>query len=557
MKLLTRNVNGYFILVAAVARVISAMTHSTWHHPDEWFQTVEFSNYIVNGVISHTQEVDLHMRNLFWPWIASFPLMISKYFFSNDVWVRVFGVQAFSGMLDLIILIVMFHLLNVYGKRAQILAFIFYLFPWFSAADSVRPSQEHIASVFIWISLYLLSARRYFLLGISLMSVGAARYAAFLFSIGIFFSEVFYLSRKSEYQKVRYLLAGVLLGGAGLGLFDAAYYGRPWESLWAYSMYTVVLDLAVQNFGAQSWIEYVKYFYSHWWGVNALLGIFLILFFPVGMWIGYKKQKSWVWALLLYVVGHLCVAHKEPRFVRPLEYLVVYIAILGFFESRYSHWFIQSKMRPWVGAYSFIILLVFLRSLWGDHLRAEQTYFEIGHHLRHQSDLRSPVCAVVTVRKTHSLHLPDSYFSPEVKNPVLAYFPVGKKDSSSSVDFTTKPLVWFEKLPTCLKNETVLMHLYKPDHFWEQAGCVLLPSSVLRYFSSQYWEFLLKKNWVSGNWYQCSSDILARFSKNEVKKVLVRQMKKIEKITGLHGSREEFLKPMQALDDGSLSGYNP
>ena len=64
MKLLTRNVNGYFILVAAVARVISAMTHSTWHHPDEWFQTVEFSNYIVNGVISHTQEVDLHMRNL-------------------------------------------------------------------------------------------------------------------------------------------------------------------------------------------------------------------------------------------------------------------------------------------------------------------------------------------------------------------------------------------------------------------------------------------------------------------------------------------------------------
>ena len=50
-------------LIALALRGVAAFTRLKWNHPDEWYQTVEYGNYLVNGTMVYTGELALHMRN--------------------------------------------------------------------------------------------------------------------------------------------------------------------------------------------------------------------------------------------------------------------------------------------------------------------------------------------------------------------------------------------------------------------------------------------------------------------------------------------------------------
>jgi hypothetical protein len=110
----------FWILAAAVFRLITSGTRSVFHHPDEWYQTVEFGNLLANGIISHTQEVSLHMRNMTWPWILSWPLTLARWISPDLVYLRVFVVQFSAGLANLAMIWGWWTLIDSARKKREI-----------------------------------------------------------------------------------------------------------------------------------------------------------------------------------------------------------------------------------------------------------------------------------------------------------------------------------------------------------------------------------------------------------------------------------------------------
>ncbi len=535
-----------WILFALVIRIISAATHSKWNHPDEWYQTVEFSNLIWNHVAAHTQEISLHMRNLSWPVLLTLPLGLAQFFRPESIGIKIFLIQFFVGLLDLAMLWGLWQCWRQSPIRNRIsenffLALI--ILPWFSVADSIRPSQEHLATIALWVCLGMLSnpGRKpwsQMLAGFFAVAIGAFKYPAGLLSLGIA------LAVGIHALKVRktplFFGVGTALGLFAFGLSDAWIYGRPWESLWMYLQFNVFTQLSAKNFGTQPAGVYFEFFTGRW-------GALAFLFFPLAVAAvaagvrGILRLEPWAWALMFYVAGHILIGHKEPRFMAPIE-LLLYWGALQVLS-------LIPQLRLAVVVLAIPNLLLFTRSLWGETWTANDTYFEIDRHLK--SDLSNRTCAVISVRKPLSLDLPTIPFG---------YFPSERRQPSFD-QLSKRPLIWIEEPPKCTGLHSVLLHLHKPDPRFAEKGCRLLPSGILSILPFRAWDFALRRNWVSGPWYWCPDTILPAFTHPESRRILMHEFRPIDPLPDRTTTGERLMRLEKAntgdpnVGDGTLGDW--
>ncbi len=562
--------------VAFVVRVVAASGNSRWNHPDEWFQTVEFSNLMLNGVASFTSEISLHMRNLSWPALLTLPLSLARLLGSDWVGARFYAVEIFTAILDLGIVWGFWQCLQALSKQRDFPPVLkgwlpwtpaLVLLPWFATVDSLRPSQEHLSAIALWITLGALCRDWYSVAGFFCVAVGAFKYPAGTLSLGIFCTMGlrWILKRDSLKLYVRYLL-GVAAGGLVFGLADWVFYGRPWESLWMYSLFNVFTDLSSRFFGAQSGVIYLDYLKGHWGGALSFVGIPIAALCLPGLWFGLKQLQPWALALVFYVLAHWSVPHKESRFIIPVEYLWVWAGLQGFVmlasvpvmrDMAESIW-----RRPWfrrvisgvVGLSLLLNAVFFARGLWGERWIANETFFEVNRHLRENPG----VCAVVSVRRPISLSLPGP--GDRVPLPAFAYFPAERREPVFP-QLAVRPLIWIEAQPQCSAESVILLHQHKPDSGWEERGCRMLSSGVLKYVPLTFWGDLVEKNWVSGTWYRCPPTILGAFSKSETRGILKRGFDRLPVLPSWRTSGDELLalytrlKIQLNLADGTLGDW--
>ncbi|MBI3535200.1 MAG: hypothetical protein HY072_06920 [Deltaproteobacteria bacterium] len=515
-------------------------THSAWSYPDEWFQTVEFAQFLVSGSMSHTHEVGLHLRNLSWPLLLTLPLRISHWLSPDWIWLRVFSVQVFSGLLDFGILWGFFELYKQTEfsvlKKYEHAALSLLVLPSFFALASIKPSQEHIATVAFWVALGLLSKRHFFWAGVVSIGIGAFKYPAFLLTLGILLCECFrFLWHRSKPLNFGKFLIGLGVGVMVFGAADWFYYGRPWESLWMFLQYNVWSGLAAKNFGTQSAaIVYLDYFQSHWGGIFLPLTIIAVPFVLYGFIQGLHQLTPWALGGFLYALGHVLIAHKEPRFMIPLEVLCVWCAWVGWgsFLSGPSGPSWITKTSVFVIKLIFVVNIVFLlRVIWGETWVANGTYFEVNRHLKQFPD----VCAVVTVKRPLSIYIPRT--SP---NLAFGFF---------VPQIVKKPLLWIEKAPNKKCNTSFLLHLHKPNISWENEGCTLLASGFLSILPRNLWPWALSHKFVSGSWYNCPVRVLSLFKTQETRMVLAHAIPPIVKLPSFRAIQEEI----SGVGDGSFS----
>ncbi|MEI8347095.1 MAG: hypothetical protein WCG27_06490, partial [Pseudomonadota bacterium] len=305
------------------------------------------------------------------------------------------------------------------------------------------------------------------------------------------------------------ILAGVILWG----LPDWIYYGRPWESAYMYVLYNIFAGLS-KNWGEQSIWTYLQYFNGHWKGI-FLVWILMAPFGLYGIYRGLKNLSPWAYAGLFYVGGHLLIAHKEPRFMIPVELLFIFISLYGFWHFKKNFEPLFNKM-----AFKIVLIVLFvvnlglsLEQLKGDWGKAHQVYLNLPCLLKKNPD----VCATIGLRKPFSF-----YFSAKQAVP-LGYWGVRKKENVQ--DYFNMPLVWPETGPVCQEGQKILLQAHSTQDIFIQSGCQLAKKA---------------KFWQKSVWYLCPAGILSKFSKVSQRKVLVHGIEKIKPLTPLSVSGKEL-----------------
>ncbi len=554
----------HWLGLAAALRLAGAFSNLSWGHPDEWFQTVEFANSIAFGFSSQTQEYHLHMRNLSWPALLSGPLRIAHALSPGDPWVRMLAVKLFTASLDVTALAFAALLIGTQAPTRRNWAWGMLVLPWIFVGEAARPGQEHLSALASLCAVGLLAVPSptracLVLAGAACAWIGVLRYPSGLFGAGLLLAMVLRATRlrakpdRRSLADLGWLLGGVGLGVASGGIADWLFYGRPYESLWMYAQYNVFSGTGELNFGTQTSHEaYLPFLRGSFGGPLILIGISGLVCIPVGIGFGLTRLEPWAWGAVSYLVGHLAIGHKEPRFLAPLLPWLFWAFYVG--AERLVHRLPKVREVIWllrlaVGITFAANALFVARAVWGERWRASWNYLEIGGWLRER-----PSCAVVTVRRPVGALLPWTAPTTAPETP-LGFFPA-EPHAPMSASLGSRPLIWTQRAPGCSAGSRVLLQPTRPEPFWEKSGCELLPSGVLGVFPRSAWARLLRRNWVSAPWYDCPASVLSLFPKQETRLTLARGMRRIEELPPLGLRGRDFLErawsPLKPESDPSL-----
>lgn len=516
-----------FIFLSLTFSMITSMTLMSWNHPDEWYQTVEFANYIAFKKLTYSPEVINHLRNLSWPMILAVPMKIMGTIFSDHLKIITFSIQFFCVLLNLIVVWGIYSfikaekILDHFKIFEKNIFWFFILLAPFFIADATRPSQEHLCVIGLWLSIGLIYKKKPFLAGIFTISILAFKYPAGLLSLGLVFYVLFLIKENKSFKRNYFF--GLIFGLLIWGIPDLIYYGRPWESFWMYFQYNILMGLSHKNFGSQSFVVYFSYFRGQWstlFIIGAIL-VFYSLFYIKNY---FKNLLIIILPLSFYLLGHLLISHKEPRFMVPLDYPFMIFSLLGvmkFFRGRV----IWNKLLVIIILINTVLILKVMK---GDFLKSYHSFYS---YYPNES-----ACATIGLNRPYGY-----YFN---NNKTYGFHPYNRKDDFNTIAIN-RPIEWLGQKPICTDHEKVFIQTYNEIDFFKNNQCELLPQYFL---STDTILILAKKKWLSGIWWNCPSLVLDKFPKENVRNVLVNQFIKIENLPKLGDSGDVILNRQKEIE---------
>jgi hypothetical protein len=450
-----------WFLFGLFIRILCAATNMRVGHPDQWYQTLEFANFMQNGFMSYSLE-DAHLRNLSYPMFFRIPFFFAQ-FVSDIPWMKLFFSKLFIGLVNLFVIIwFVLRLIQHYdirSKKIQTLIFSLFLFMGFMISDSVHTSIEH-ASILIMLSIIALmfsplGRSTSYSLGLLLVLLGAIRYPSLLFSVGVLsaLSLQFFQKEKLKLSYL-YLLFGLFSGLFLFGLSDWIYYGRPWESLWMYLQFNLFTNLSHTIYGEQSANIYLEYVWREFGHIRIFWGLPLLSFGIVSIGIGVKQYQPWAWGTLFYILGHLVPAHKEDRFINPIIPILIFAAIIEAWKRRDS--FRKLSTSRWKNLIVALVVFGFVENgirvleiLRGDLFKS-RTEFVLAQELAY----KEKPCAFLSEFSPPSMLLRGT-LSLFPKIPT-SYFDKVSKDSLKEAH-----LYWYGRRAECNSTDKIFVHLDK------------------------------------------------------------------------------------------------
>jgi hypothetical protein len=522
----TPHLRAWF-LFALTTRVLASLTHSHWFHPDEWCQTFEPATLIAHGFGVHSQEIGLHLRNLTWPVLLAGVIQLCHALAPSSIDLRVFGTNILAGLLDLFILWGWVQLLKKdpvaqsFSTKIKSWSPALILFPWFSIYESVSPRAEHLSEIAFWAALGCVASGYWLLAGFASVAIAAFRYPSALLSATIFCFMLF------KYRKnLGRFFIGVTIGIAVFGAADAVIYGRPWESLWMYLQYNIFTGSGTQVFGKKGAQEYLEIFSWNWrtYPILLPLGLTLLLSSFYGLWRGLHQTQLWALCLVIYAIGHLLVPHKEGRFVIPIETLLFWSAFLGL-GVFYKRW--RKLLLPLLVVSTVANSFIFLHALRADLWREHGTFRELGGHLASTPK----VCAVLAAGEISSIMMPFDDLKP-APSPAFGALSLDL-DRRGYFEMRHSEITWFEHAPECQPDSNFLLHVHRLDSGWDNEGCKLLPSGLLRLMPKFTTNWIIQQGYKASTWYSCPISILNFFGNQNVHQIYSHHFNRIKDLPGI------------------------
>ncbi|MFZ4712601.1 MAG: hypothetical protein ACOYL6_02710 [Bacteriovoracaceae bacterium] len=481
-----------WIAFALVCRIILAITYSTYNHPDEWYQTIEYSNLMWGKKATYSLDMFWHMRNLSWPWILSLVSRVAFLISPTSIWMQISSIQMFMVLIDFAEILLLVKLIEKWELNHKKLWIAFFLSSHFLLRDSTRPSQEHISSIFFYSSVACASFGYWFWAGLLTSLVGATKYASGMLSAGLYFCFlIIFLRKKINFKTFLQINLGVILGIALAGIADYVYYGIYYKSMWSYFYFLLYSGLSDKIFGHQSAIVHVKFLFSQWKVVHFCILFTGLLLVTKQI---FKKYTDYLVLLLptsIFILGNLLMRHKEGRFITQIEIALWLILAIGL-----SSWKYGTKWVPRVLTMLILLNVIFSISyLPGNITKPTFAYYQLPELIKNDNN----ICAAVVIKRPLG-----SFFLSETVPQ--GFWPLGKSDDIQTA-MKKLPILWYQNT-VCPIDQKVLIQTFKQDEFLT-LGCEKLDT-----FGSY--------------WFKCPSTILNSFLKQEVRRIFLTELQPFE-----------------------------
>ncbi len=336
MKHLVGSSYRYLLFLGFVVHVIAAFYSEGFHHPDEHFQILEFSNYkLGNSPVSDLAwEFNAQERAALQPFLAFLVIkLINLIGIYNPFWYALV-LRLLAGLFAWyltcqISLLLLHHFKTELGKK------IFILLGqtlWFVPYINVRYSSENLAGITLLFAVYLILAslekkqtdNPVFLAWAGLL-LGFSFFFRFQIALAILGLGAWLLIvyRISLSNLLTVILTGIFAIIVCV-LIDSWFYGDAVLTPMVYFDIQILQD-RIANAGVSPWWNYLTDFI-----ILAMppISIPFILCLAFGI---YKKPNSvFVFILIPFLVVHMAISHKEMRFMFPMMFSAIYLASVGF-----------------------------------------------------------------------------------------------------------------------------------------------------------------------------------------------------------------------------------
>ncbi len=313
------------IAASVIVRFGFLLVSNHLYYPDEIFQTLEPAFAHISGFGIEAWEYEAGIRPLFVPLLLSLPLKVFYMVSRGDPQVYTLLMKLFLSTWSIVIPLAVFQVVkksHADARRANHYALLSGLLTgvWFELIYVAPRALYETLALNLIASAYLVYTRAAthkekslskefgYAFCASLVALTGATRPQFLvvFPIGLL-----WFFNQNTWAKNR-LLFGGLLTVLAIGAHEYSQTGFFMHSFLRYielQLTTPISDI----FGVQSWLYYPK----------ALLATSGALFIPAIITLKKKVSRSWWLALIVLVISHSALPHKELRFILPIVPIVM------------------------------------------------------------------------------------------------------------------------------------------------------------------------------------------------------------------------------------------
>jgi len=318
-----------------MVQIIAAWFSIGYHHPDEYYQILEFCNY----KLGYSSPADMQWEYLakcrpaLLPFIAYFLSKGLMYCHMFNPMAVAFLLRLFIGLFTWLVSCQLIRLLlpeftTEQGKNFFVLLSMLL---WYVPYIGVRFSPENFAGLLFFQSILLLFASANhtikknaailllagFLLGICFFIRVQMTFA--ILGLGIWMLFI----KRYKSSTFLLMLPGAVLGIALCLIIDCWFYGSFVVTPYNYYVVNITNNIAAQ-WGIFPWWYYLQLFLQ-----NAIIpiSIVLLVLFIVG--IGKKPTHLFTLVCICFVLGHSFIGHKELRFLYPVNMAFIFLVAAG------------------------------------------------------------------------------------------------------------------------------------------------------------------------------------------------------------------------------------
>ncbi len=360
----------YIVLIfACIVHFLTSVFSIGFHHGDEHFQVLEFAGLKLGLNTTHdlAWEYAARMRPALQPLICYFVVKSLAFFSLTDPFFHAIILRLISALLSITatIFLVKSFIPDIKSGTLQKWFITLSFLLWFLPYLNVRFSSEAWSGSLFVIAIAILHScdkeknterKKIFIAGSLLGLAIDVRFQSAFFAIGIFLWMFFRKTGTNSLFSFVAGIAGMLLTGF---LADAWFYGAPVFTPQNYFMNNILLDKA-SDYGVSPWWIYIPKIIN---GALVPFGL-IIVASVIYLWLKFPKSILTL-PVLLFVIVHCIIGHKELRFLFPLAKLCPLIFILSFdhllFVTGKQHW-LKEKPVTWIkgisGTINFFPLII-------------------------------------------------------------------------------------------------------------------------------------------------------------------------------------------------------
>jgi phosphatidylinositol glycan class B len=339
------NLKTKYLWIAAAVYLVTAYFSLGHLHPDEYYQILEFAAYKLNlnSPQGLTWEFYQQIRPTIQAWGVVYLYNAIELITKPNPFLVAFFTRVISAILSLYAIVLFINTFKDELKtpKKQQWFILLSLFSWLALLNSVRYSSENIAGKLFLIGLCLAYSAKFRKDLIGYVVIGILLGLSFLirFQVGIMIVGLIAWMLIIKRTPIKYLSTIVIFIFVIIGfgsVLDHAFYGSWVFTPWRYFAVNLIQGKA-ETFSSDPWYFYLS--------IAALLP-YGAIFILASIYFIYAKPKHVItWIMLPFIVVHIIIAHKEPRFLTPLlsfmPFVILYsLQILG---EKYS-WYLGHKL---------------------------------------------------------------------------------------------------------------------------------------------------------------------------------------------------------------------